>query len=427
MNVYKSGFLILVLSNIATVINYACMVFLSRTLTKADFATYTSISALSPILISWASVIPYFFVLVINDVSNTIKVRAKIVVNVFSCLIICSLFFVLFYFCFTDYISENLKISDQTPVYLYGITIFLTLIILNVSGFALGYHKYHLIQLKDFTLSSVKFSLLVSSFYLFSSTVTTMVVVELVASLVGLLVLIYCTYDLLIDNFRNYVSDTRISNTVYIRKSLPLTMNHILVGVLIASDLLLAKYFLSENDAADYSVASNFAKVSLFVSGAIAGIVFPVVIKYINDKKNIAPPILLSFLVCLVSGGGFALVVYFFSEQLITFVFGVKYIDSADILLYMSLAMMALSLNIIFFNFFLACQFNYYIFFSFTLIMIFLLKLSSIEHLSALSLAQYMTIVYWTILAFNLVAFSAIIKFKKSIVFNLSINKLKEA
>ena len=78
MGFLKLSFFLLILSNLANLMNYGVMIFLSRNLSKIDFATVSSVTALGPLLLSFFAVVPAIYILILNDGEKSSVERAQI-------------------------------------------------------------------------------------------------------------------------------------------------------------------------------------------------------------------------------------------------------------------------------------------------------------------------------------------------------------
>jgi len=415
---FKTGIFLLFISNIATLLNYLYLTYLSRVLPKDEFSIYTAITSMSPLLFSFFGVVPYLYILIINDNNINDTERIKLT-NTMNFGVLCLSFLIVIMFLFvSNGVSDFLKIDDHVEsIILFSFTMLFSFLSLSLVGLGLGHHNYKQVQSKDFILSLTKVCFLVLFCKIMPGTVFIAISSELIGTILSFFFLLYCVKPYFKKlRFREKFSVLFFSS--YIRKAIPITLNHMLIGMLLVGDVILARHFLSSDLAADYAVASNLGKVAFYVSAAIVSIIFPMVIKNLNENKNLAPMLLSSIVVCFSAGSSIVAIAYFFPGEVASFFFGRKYGNISDLFFFSSLSMTVFSVNTIFFNFFLASNKYFYLLGSVIGLGFFALFLFSGRLVETGTIAKCFTLTQVFILCYNILFFSHVVKRDKSIKFS---------
>ncbi|WED22006.1 permease [Vibrio sp. JC009] len=352
MNIFKVGVMLIGISNVTNVLNYALMIYVSRSLSKEEFATVTSVTSLGIMFLSFAAVIPSIYVLVLNDMSVSSDDRKLNGSRLSNLVIVISGAVLLGMLLFSDSLSAFLHLNSLWPVRLYACCLCFSLLLQVPIGYGQGYHKYKEVQLQGLVLSIGKLALV---FLLFNSVgveVNTVLIAEGIATVLSIFFLGRIIRSNIVFDFNNVLSFTRLKR--YASRSVPIGLNFMIVGILITGDIVLAKHFFDPIVAAEYSVASNLSKIAYFVSGALGGVMYALVTKTLNQGESGLKVLFSSSLMALVTGGLVVSLSYLFPEQIITLLFGHRYLASKDVFQVLSLSMTLLSVNSIFFSYFLA-------------------------------------------------------------------------
>ncbi|EOD80113.1 capsular polysaccharide biosynthesis protein [Grimontia indica] len=349
MKYFRTGILLVVLSNMSNLLNYGLMVYISRALTKNDFAVFSSVTALGISITSFLSVFPSLYVLVYNDINVSKSRRSELVKSLDSwALLISSAFFVSI--CMLSFPATTwLNISSPLPMLFYSVCLFNSLLLQILVGYCQGQGRFELLQVQVFLLTITKLVATYLMFTLFNVNVYYVFFAEFIASGVSLLFL---------KNWIGYsfILKPLIFNEVshYFKKSIPVGITLFISGVLLSSDIVFSKYLFSSEVAGDYSVASNLGKIAFFVSGAISGIVFAITKGEMSKGNDTRKVLWLAILASLLCGGVVVLLSYLFPNEIILTLFGERYLSSASLFQVLSISMTLLSINTVCFNYFLA-------------------------------------------------------------------------
>jgi O-antigen/teichoic acid export membrane protein len=349
MNFFKTGFLLIFLSNISNVLNYGLMILISRQLTKADLSIFTSVTATGIVATSFLSVVPSIYVMVFNDMSLDRNRRDKIL-NQLNLWILSVSFVFYILLCIASFpVSSLLNIETPLPMLFYSACLLNSLFLQVFVGYCQGQHRYEVIQVQVFLLSLIKLFITFLLLNTFGDNIYFVFSAEFIATIFALAFL-YSRLKLRI--FKSKLDFSIIKK--YVKKSIPVGATLFISGALLSSDIALAKHLFTPYETGDYSVASNLGKIAFFVSGAISGVVFAMTHGEISKGNNTLKVLFLAILASLACGGIVVMIAIYFPEKLILLLFGKKFLSSIDVFQMLSISMTLLSVNTIIFNYLLA-------------------------------------------------------------------------
>ena len=133
------------------------------------------------------------------------------------------------------------------------------------------------------------------------------------------------------------------------RYSLPVIISSAMIIILVNLDIVLVRHYNTPDEAGLYSVASVLGRVSFVLPATLLTVLFPTAAKAHAAGKEQRHILWVSFGLTALFGGGIALVFFIFPEQLISLLFGNRYLEAAPLLQVISIAMALLaSVNVIF-------------------------------------------------------------------------------
>ena len=328
------------------------MVFISRNLSKIEFSVVSAVTALGIMFLSFAAVIPSIYVLVLNDFSLNEDERKENSDKLSSLIVIVSCCILSGALAFSTDLANFLKINSSTPIVIYSFCLFFSLLLQISIGYGMGSHKYKSIQFQGLVLSISKFFLVMFFFFLLKPSVNSVLVSEGIATVVSMVVL------LLVLKRWFKIKDISLINISSLKKyalgSLPISLNFMLTGILITGDIVLAKHLFEPSLAGEYAVGANLAKIAYFVSGALSAVMYAMVTKSLNEGDSGVSLVVSSATIASLAGGVIVVLSYLYPDDIIKFLFGVRYLPAANVFNILSISMTVLSVNTIFFNYFLA-------------------------------------------------------------------------
>jgi O-antigen/teichoic acid export membrane protein len=126
--------------------------------------------------------------------------------------------------------------------------------------------------------------------------------------------------------------------------AVPVLIANFAFAVMTQMDMVLVKHFFSAHDAGLYAAASVLGKAVMYLPGGIALALFPMVAENHADGKSSAHLLIQAFsltaILCLIG----ALLYYYFSDLIITLLYGEDFKPAAEILKYFGFAMLPMAL-----------------------------------------------------------------------------------
>ncbi len=135
-------------------------------------------------------------------------------------------------------------------------------------------------------------------------------------------------------------SKTRLSY----RAAVPVLLANVAFAVMTQIDMVLVKHYFLEQDAGLYAAASILGKAVMYLPGGIALALFPMVAENHSDGKSSAHLLIQAFSITAILCTIGALFYYYFSDSIITLLYGESYRPAAEILKYFGFAMLPMAL-----------------------------------------------------------------------------------
>jgi len=122
-------------------------------------------------------------------------------------------------------------------------------------------------------------------------------------------------------------------NGAYAKKKMkaawPIILSGVIIIIYMRIDQIMIKYFMTEKSVGIYSAAVKLMEVWYFIPSTITVSIFPLLIKIKSDKKKYENTIQRMFGVLFIVSFSISIVTTFFSERLISMLFGHAYLDAA--------------------------------------------------------------------------------------------------
>lgn len=362
MNTFlRSGLIVLVLSNFASLVNYGFLILVTRKLGPSNYSVVASVAALGPSFFGIFSIIPQIISKALIYVEKNKKERI-LVLNITRQIIAAVLLFLLFiYLLLSKDLLQFLKLNSYYPLYIYLVSVTSSVTMLYNTGRLQAIQCFVPISFKDFSFSFLKIILALLLLYYLSLSIYGALMADAVTSLiVAIAMYIYTNRkEKIYLRQCSLLNETEFVDLVVLKKSItrfiiPSIAVSWLSGILLSVDIYFSKHFLPPSEAGLYSAASSIGHISLFFSGSLGAILFPKVLKNretgVSSTKDLAS-------VAIITGSAsilISIVLSFFGEDVIRILYGSKYIGCGQIVAIISWAMTFLSITVVIFNFFLA-------------------------------------------------------------------------
>jgi O-antigen/teichoic acid export membrane protein len=128
------------------------------------------------------------------------------------------------------------------------------------------------------------------------------------------------------------------------RAAVPVLIANVAFAVMTQIDMVLVKHYFSEQDAGIYAAASILGKAVMYIPGGIALALFPMVAENHAAGRSSAHLLIQAFSITVILCILGALFYYYFSDSIITLLYGEDYRPAAVILKYYGFAMIPMAL-----------------------------------------------------------------------------------
>lgn len=384
INFLQTSLFILIISNFSNVVQYLSQLVLGRYLSVADFGIYNSIQSLSLSVVAFLAIIPFIVTKFMINFQDETNYRDLLISKLFGYLVIINIFFCVLLFLLSHQIGVFLKIYDHTPIYIFIISIFLTVIYTYFDSMLKGLKLYIVSSIQGALLSVFRFSfILLFVLYMHKSYNGALFANVIATIIIILLIYIINVKDIL--HINNNYEFKKINSVVYInmlKYSIPVCITWIILVFITFSDVIFVKHYFDDYHTGIYSSASVIAKIGFFLSSVLMSVFFPELINNEKIEKSSIPLLTFMLGITLLICGSYVLVVFYFKEFLITLLFGKKYLLAGEYLTRITIFMSIVGVITVIFNFFLAKEIYSYLYVS-TIVMIlgaisfFLVKMNS--------------------------------------------------
>ncbi len=151
-------------------------------------------------------------------------------------------------------------------------------------------------------------------------------------------------------------NDVEIKERRILSYALPVFLSTLSFTSLYTTDLVLAKHFLSAQDAGFYASLSMLGKIIFFAASPLVTVMFPVVANYFEKGKNYMKVFNLSFLVTLFLSLGITAVYLAFPKLMVKMLYGESFLPAAKYLPIFALFLAFYSLSYLLVNFYLSIK-----------------------------------------------------------------------
>ena len=330
--------------------NYLFHLISGRVLGPKDYGVLASLLSLNIILAVPTGVIAMVTVKLTSDIKvnknyGELRFLIKCLLKSLS-LIGLAVFFIL---CFlSPFIARFLKIPSEKLIILLGAIVFLSFLIPVVQGVLRGLQKFKSLALNMMVMPITKTVLVIILLFLGFR-----VYGALIAMLASSIAVFALGFKPLLFLFR-----FRPKNKIRLKKvllyALPVLISLFCFTLLYNIDIIMVKHFFTETEAGLYSALSKLGQIIFFATGAIVGVMFPMVAeKYRKGEKHNHLLVQSLKIVALISGLGLS-IYWLFPKIIMQILFGSAYLSVTPLVGFFGLAMSFLAMNNIFLNYYLS-------------------------------------------------------------------------
>jgi len=336
---FMSSLVLLILMNIANVLNYLFHFSMARMLGPADYgilAVLTSIIYLFSVPTNSIQTVVSKYTTKFNVKKEYGKLKG-ILNYLLKTLFIWSLIAFFAFLIVSIFLYEPLKISYWLLV-VTGLLLFGTLITPIGTGILQGSKKFGAWGLNNILNSSVKLILAILLVYFGFG-----VYGPVIGFLFGALVSFIFIFPFIREIVR--AKEIKEKVNVFSLENIPTFIAVLVITLMYSLDIILAKYLFDAYTAGLYSVASMIGKMIFFASATIASAMFPISSeKFLNGNKNRTHGVARKTALAIVLLCGFAvLMLWLFPGFIISLLFGKQYLAISGMMVYIGLAYSMLS------------------------------------------------------------------------------------
>lgn len=254
---------------------------------------------------------------------------------------------------FSSNMSKFLKIESSFPVIILGFTLIFALILPINQSILQGMKKFKVYSLNTIYESGIRLILLVILLFLGLGVNGAILAYGLAYLFAFIMIFPYIGEikgnSLKVKFKPNDIDIKKIYSFIILVLSISLILQ-----LLINAPTIFIKHYLSSEFTGYWTAALNIARISLFISGSIAIVMFPEVAgekNYTNKKKIFKKALLLTLLASV----GIALLFLIIGKLAILILYGSLFLQSLPLLKLMGIAMIPLSILQLWISYWLAC------------------------------------------------------------------------
>lgn len=333
--------------NLGNVFAYLFQVVIARVLSAEDFGAFNALNSLAVVIAAPVTVLPVVFsrytVQLMQDGLGQVKCLLTDSLRLFFLL---SIFVFLIGLLALPWLKDYLHLEQSTPIIIILVQLILSLLFPILIGVLQGLHRFGFMGIASSSVALLRFLGAVIFVYFLIWGVNG----ALFSTIFGMLAAMAIAYWGLKDVFQQ----NRVTPPVGLYKKMaiyafPVFICTSMMTMLGNLDITLVRHYCSAEEAGLYAMAAILGRIALFLPGALLVVLFPVAAKASHEDNEDQRILWLSMAMTALLGGGFSLICWLFPEQLISLLFGSKYLAAATLLQKISLAMALLAItNVIF-------------------------------------------------------------------------------
>jgi O-antigen/teichoic acid export membrane protein len=271
--------------------------------------------------------------------------------------VIISIFICIIFALFSNFFTSFFHLDNPNFIY---ISLPYLLIIISLAfnrGVLQGERNFKALSLSYFLEGILKIGLVILA-VVFSLSVFSYIL--------GYILSAWIAYILILANFNYLRGISHISFKEFFDKnSIILIVSFLFLSFYTNLDIFIFKHYFDPNTAGIYSIISILAKVVLFLSGAIVGVMFPMIVKAYHDKIKHYPILINSLILVTFSSMGVMIIYSLFGGWIMNFFAKNSALLNNSYLLELSIGFFIFALANVFITYFMAIKDRLYLIFFF--------------------------------------------------------------
>lgn len=335
----KGSLILFFMINIFNLLNYFFHFFMARMLSVSEYgvlAVLTSFIYFFNILASTIQTLTSRYTAKFNTKKESGKIKKLMFLFLSRGIFIASIIFFLFAF-LSIFFSWFLKINFSLFL-LTGIFIFCVILTSSTRGILQGLKKFK--ELGTNMISESVLKILIALILVYFG-------LGIKGAMIGVVISPFIAFFIAFVYLKKILKkrEEKIKIKKFWEYSLNVFIGMIGIVLLYTIDIILARRFFSPEIAGKYAVASMIGKMIFFGTYGISQSMFPIVTEKYEKKENTKEILKKSLLIVFLISSIALIIIYFFPSLLIKVLFGDKYIDVSNILIYTSIAYVFISLT----------------------------------------------------------------------------------
>jgi O-antigen/teichoic acid export membrane protein len=365
-NFLQTSFVIFIVANSSNVVQYLSQIVLGRYLSVADYGIYNSVQSLSLTVVSFIAIIPFVVSKFMIEFQDDIIYRNSIIRKIFGYIVIINSLFCIILYLLSYQIGVFLKIYELTPIYIFIVSIYFTVIYTYFDSILRGLRLYISSTLQGTILTVLRFSFIIILVVFMHKSYNGALIANVVATIIILLIIYLYNVKGILSSNNDYSSLQSHNNPLIniLKYSIPVGITWIILVLISYSDIIFVKHYFDDYQTGMYSSASVIGKIGFFLSSVLMTAFFPEVVNNEKIEKSSLPILLMIMLLTIIVSAAYVFIVYSFKDMLIILFFGEKYLLAGEYLTRITIFMSIAGIITVLFNFFLAKEIYHYLYIS---------------------------------------------------------------
>jgi O-antigen/teichoic acid export membrane protein len=338
---FRASGLLVFVGIAAGLMGYLFQVAMGRLLSPADYGLFSALMAIFMILVSPLQTLT---MLVSRKVAEYAAADQKVHIEYFYREITIrsiqwSLYGVAALYLLSPFVMDYLKTDNIGHVFVLGLLVLMTVPSAIAMGFTQGLHRFRALAGAQFFLS-------------FTKVIFAVVLVSLGFGVTGAVFGVVLSTAVTAYWLNNYLSMplyyraalTGVGKSLTFRKSAPVFVANSAFTAMTYMDIVFVNYYFSATESGAYAAAAILGKAVMFLPAGISQAMYPMVVtlhtKRERDISVLFHALGLVMVLSLIGG----MIYYFFSDFVVSLLFGAGYSSSAEILKYYGFAILPLTL-----------------------------------------------------------------------------------
>jgi O-antigen/teichoic acid export membrane protein len=367
MTIFRSAFFVLLITNSASLFQWVFQLTMARVLQPAEFSVISAVTSLGPAVFSLFTILPQLISRAMIETGLSPLSADQRLKALKRLLAMTYLPIVVVYALLIQRIALFLKLDTPIPVIIYLFTSATHIFLLYFSGRFQGYLLFVPVALKTFFMAVIKLVLGLFFTIRLSLSYHGALLAELAANALTAAGMGFALHRY--ESRRGRIGhevllppeERKRFTALLITYAGPIIAVSWVSSLMISIDMHLAKHFLSPFDAGLYSASATFGRISFFFAESLTLIVYPRVLKNIDEHKSSRQDILILLLTTFSVSFGISMVQTVFGKFLLGLFYGEVYAQTPGILITISWSMTMLSVINILSQYLLAERFYRFI------------------------------------------------------------------